>query len=617
MRFRPFELLTSDIKEEIRDLPLAAKVAICGPPASGKSALTSAIRLALTGRHPRGHNPSDLIELAANPDSGIRIRLQSADGTCEFIVPSGPKKPLWHWEGAIAAVPQDARGAMLPMDTIHEMVKMGTATAREAFIKRWGNGSDIPTPMGLDDEQTALWNDAKAAVASEFPPTEILAQLTSHLRKEKLAKGRMATALEKSLAGRKPGTGAERIPELEARLEKARAWERAATARSVRAEAEKRKVELTGQLQALQAEQTQAREAAEARSAGLLSALETQRARLLDLEHQLGEETQKLATGEYIVSQYARALEEVAQGKAPACIFCGGHTDLKATHDKFKARVDARRASQLEIHKATLEARQAAIRADEAVASARADAARAETQLADRIRAVSGALASETGKLEALQMSDVEEYQGPPAASVQYDLDTLRRVQAENAKLNTDTLTLRKLKKTQEALSVLEKEAARIQKETMAEIGTRAAAELNRWMTPWQVVLDADSGEWKVFGADGLPHGLDVMCGNEEALLKIAWAIAWAASSALPILLLDDKDMVGLHSEGLAQAFKMIGAAVDSGALAQAFVVWHDPSAVPEGWTTIIKGQPAKHVRERVIHATLDAGLAAAIQEGM
>src|SRR5687768_6330163 len=127
-RFRPFVRITHNVKEVVRDQALGPLTLVVGEEASYKTSTADAIKLALTGLHPIGKNPSDLIKLAANPEAGITVRLDSTEGSAEWrlkIDPRSGKPQRPHppqFEGALATLDDDERYCILPSLSVRELM---------------------------------------------------------------------------------------------------------------------------------------------------------------------------------------------------------------------------------------------------------------------------------------------------------------------------------------------------------------------------------------------------------------------------------------------------------------------------------------------------------------
>lgn len=618
-RFREFTSLTSTVKDEVRDLPLTKYTCVCGEEASGKTAIGDAIRFAILGRHNRAKNtPSELLKFAVDRSRGVLSRLEGPDGIAEWILPIDPatgaaKKPMPPtFEGRIRSIPPELRALIIPSDPVRELMSdaRGPTKLREAILRRWGTSIEkLPRAFALDAEQEVAWKDALSTITRKLQtadgdspsPDVVLSALSEHFRLAAGAKNRSISPIEKVVAEKRAviqraeatGTGAqsELLSQLEARLITASAWERGAADRTHREELQatwsglKRDHDaLVAVLLDLEVMMNTARDEAEphiqrARTeieSNYVGALVTARARL--------------AFGERLYEQHVAA----AKAGATECLLCASPTDVAKHARTFAERVALRRQEIDDLERRQSEARTSLATLERELSDAFSAIRQQRTQPERQLNEVCTQLAQTKGQLIEVERrleGAPSSYDGPRAEDLRKRIDGIRSLFDARIEVEREGLKLRALKAEYGVLKTLEREAMDMQKSVMSMVVDSASKDVSRFMSGGRVaLLDAESMEWTVVGKDGDAHPFGIMCGTEETNLVFAWSAAWTMQSPLRIMLLDDRDTVGLSRKGWVDLFDTCIEMGDRGDFSQVVIVMNRPELVPSSFMKILRG---------------------------
>lgn len=623
-----FTALTSNVKEVVKELPLGPLTAIVGEEGTYKSSLSIAMRLALTGRYePVGHNPSDLIALAADALVGIEVRLSGKSGLAEWRLKVDPEtgKPKKsvppHFEGEIGNLTEDERYCIVPTDSVRDLLKSarGDKKLREAFIRRFGGSiKEVVCPF-TDEEEDAkekkAWDagvdECKRKMDADASADTLLATLSEHFRKESGAKRREISPIEKFVEEKKRqlsqmemtgGIAPELLPELEEEYQAALAWENSEADRQAKKEAEE---DINGSdgLGGLKSEVEPARqELADAELATkqlkeeLKLQLETMHKRVADAYSDSIHATRAAATYATLADLY----REQEQKGLMKCRFCPNEFDsidpVIATRKLFEERAEARSSDAEKADEEYKLAKHAELTLESSVMQ-RISA----QELCERIAKEKFEDCVDTVESEEKNLADINARLAkcpktkPVKSSIELQTQLNAYKAATDARVATEreALRLRKLEKEYDLFKKLEGEAMVLQKAVMSRVARRASDEVSLGMTDGRRArLDAVSCEWYLTRKDGKEYGpFGALCGTEKTALMLGLVAAWTRGSPLRVAIFDDEDMVGLSTKGIADFYTQCEQLYDRGDFTQIVIVNNRPELVPTNgrWNVILR----------------------------
>lgn len=562
-----------------------------------KSALGSdAIRLALTGKHPIGPNPSDLIGLAGPEATELTATLANGEAAAKFSMPikdGKAKRPSVSALGPLATLDDSGREQLIPTLAFRDLISLGAARSREAIFRRFGGASAAPVPPGLTDAQTKLWN---AAVPASGDVADRLTAAAAHFRSEKLRLGREIKALEGTSPPAEAVAGVEQIATLReryrdaVRLEEARRAFRPITGLA-EAEAELARAAAVVAVKLGQLRETQAgvdvKKANLARLKAVLPAAKTEMERLRATAHAFEEASAPL------VGLTAAVRLFVGRGLA-LCPCCGtSGVDLVKSLGEMERFAESTKADLAAAKKA---AQDATLRVTELLSeseNAEIAVGRLEREIEVQGNSATRMLGEAEARYEALKnLPQAVEPPLPPRPStdIQAEIERLEQAGRPHESYDKARRRARELKEEQAATKALEQEAGAALVSLLQRTKISAEEAVNLYMPAgFQTSLTVDSTtcEWCVIGEDGRPHGRGAMSGAEEATLVIALALAWPPAGGPRYVVLDDRDLGLFSKETLEAVLTRLEGLQKDDAVTQVFVCWTRPEEIPASWTII------------------------------
>lgn len=607
---RHFTRLTSNIKGKV-DLKLEPCVAVVSDRnRAGKTAVLDSFRLALTGAHPVGSKLVDLAGLTVQgepPEAALTSRpAVNGDGfafealSAHFHFPAGMKTPAHTLSGGFEQIEPKY---LLPLSSIGELLSLGTAKAREELFKRFGVASNsTPTPIGLDESQTSLWN--QALNSSYGDAVDRLSAAGTWIRSKKVEASRTLKNLEETrtrLHHASPTTageaseGAEKV--IEEKLLRIRqfastiALREQAKAAGERLEAAITRYQALGQLmpddewRALMKERYDAWKVSE-QEEKLLTANQAlarieKTTRLYSLIHMLRERltgdglggcpvcmNPSVMNGAELANEIAGAVGEQKaleiQARAEVARIEESHRQTASGRTQEQAKWSAQRAQQEQVH---------------------ASCMREMRQCRDEFMRLRALVESAGGAEEPTENE----------AELRAQLVRLQAARIHATQVAQTKQQLAETKQIQEDLKAVESELVQALEALILTVKAAAEKAVNDWMPPnFKAVLALEDSEgksvcrWEVIGSDGRPHQRGAASGAEWAALTIALACAWSDGQPYRYLLLDDTDLSGFSPTNIHLYLKLVAQAVRDGRLTQALVAWSRPNEIPtEGWQVI------------------------------
>ena len=609
----PFTRLTANVKGSYTH-ELGPVTVFVGPNRRGKTARLDAIRLALSGQHSVGPHATNLWELAP-PDAGeLHASLTGPSGGLSFLMRTergkakkpGPPEPT----GLFRSFSVQDFARMFPMSEAG-LLEKGTTLTRENIFRRWGSVAAVPTPMGLNEAQLAVWKEEAAKVAAAFPradPAAQLAELGGALRRLKLRLGDQISTAAATLqnAGVPVTVQGELLPELQRDLKLAMAWEAGESFRA----------RLSGPLTQQNEQHNQKvatynaeravfdawREGRAAEGLRLRQGINNAAQQREDLRQQLVAEVELQHSGQHWKKAVDVAVAEAqaAGSRTAPCLLCSNpHFEPAAAAAQILPRILARQAS---VERVRLQLSQADANLREAEAAVRnweqpeAEKSRQLTARANELqRSYESLQAAMTECQKGLQMVTTGLPPGysrpadaPTSAQLRIEIQNIERARMAQHLLEEQARTKHELEEKRDRVKLLENEAEVLLTQCLQATEAGAVAAINRYMPRgFEVRLHLDRCEWQVVGRDGRPHGREVMSGSEFGALTVAFVCAYTEGAPARYLVLDDADLHPFDPENLRDFLQMLQAAVQEGQLTQVFLAWSRPAEIPPGCTII------------------------------
>jgi hypothetical protein len=631
IKLGPITYIEGTVKGFVQHRFHSRLVAFLGKNRRGKTAALDTIRISMTGKHPVGKHGTSFYELAPEGCEEFYALARGPNLESRFAVPLNkkgepslpPTKPtrgldLLKIEGLPDAETLFAR--MLPMQSWGKLVTLGSTLGREEIFRRFGQIDTVPVPMGLSDEQRALWAKGHDAVVAELarrkrkdPETlddaaAVLTDMSRWFRTETLSLGRQIRAakerIEKHRAEILPAVaGAEELPKLREELKKADAWERSAGLRTRKAQIEKEIEAYRAAVRPLNAEEEKRAEleaALDREDAAKVAAIAELKTQLTALDAELAENAFRLGGGLWYIREL-KVREEAGKaagtGIAP-CFVCSSPFKPRAvlardepTVKKRQKETDALVAKKTAVTRAIDDASgQLEVFREER----RRRALALERQKND-LKVAFGRLESARDENAAALAGVPDSYAGPTAVELRGQIKALEDAVAAQAALEAESAALKKLELDHFHMSTLEEETTGELARLLRRTSEAANAAVNRYITPGVVsLLNLDKAQWMVVGADGRPHSKKVISGLECGSLIPALACAWTEGAPGRFVLLDDEDLAGFDPENLALLLDALKRAVEADLLTQVFIAWSRPDEIPNDWgqKILIEGPP-------------------------
>jgi hypothetical protein len=608
-RIRPFTSLKTNVKVQT-EVPLGPLTLIVGEAESGKSAIgNDSVRLALTGKHKVGHNPSDLLQLALNPRAGLEVRMDGPDGAATWALKVGPdgkaKRPdAPDFTGALANLTEDERAHLLPTYSLSDFMQArGQKKVREALLRRWGGGIEaLQAPMGLLPVEKLAWEAACRAVENkveEKTSASILAGLSEVFRKSALERSRMVKPLMTEIERRKQELRnstrpSDMLPTLEQQLK--------AIQTKPLIERDRQEIERITNGRKASADRLELLREVAQKAQTTLDAAQREYDRV-EAEHaatvkELRALEDKVIAQQILVKACDRQIEE-GHSKCPLCTSPSIEIqDLKQRLVK-KIEVESEARARLKDKFGTSE--KTLLGARKALDDARFSLKTQLTQLENAEKAFRDLDSSTNDRLQQLDRSiklhekEVAKapalYPGSTEETLKGDIEAIKLSEQRRNELEGEVARLRGLEDEARMYGLLERQAIQMQKDVLAEIGQRASNEVSqRMLNGRRIEFDPVDCEWYIITEQGGRHPYGAFCGTQETAFKLAFARAWTANAPLRVAIFDDYDLIGLSQKGMQQFFTMCEQAVASGDLTQVIVVWNRPDEAPKStdWNSIL-----------------------------
>lgn len=539
-----FTHLKANIKAAT-ELELEPCTCIVGANTAGKSSVLDTIRLALTGKHPIGGHPSDLAQLAAepNPDK-IFASLTGPKGSVGWVMsfeegkPKKPKPP--RRTGIFETFTEATIQQCLVLDH-RTTLAFGAERMRRAVMTRFGELAAIRAPRGLNAAQQAAW-DRAAMQTDGGEPSEQLVALEKHFKTEARIFGDQAKTKENLLESMRAQTQDKSNPELLSQLLK----------RIDKLEQYQIANEKIDRAQRLQRNVSQLQDQID----------EQPRIDTAALDGEIGNLKQSIGIAESLLLLLKRAQTET-------CPCCGAtEFDPEALKQNVEERLSIRQneLSDAESRRKTLLAGQSVD-----VLTQQIDRAKVELSLLDDF----------VGR----QFEDTSEL-----PNLRQQVIALKHAELTRKNLAVEEANLHNLLDEQATAKLLGQQVSSMLRNYLQTVQAKAEEAVNKFMpSGFRATLHlADNAcEWKMVGADGRPHSAGAYSGSEGGSLLIAMAQAWAEGAPYRLVLLDDVDLGVFDPKNLRNVFAKFKESVEAGHLDQVVMVWNRPDEVPPDWHKI------------------------------
>lgn len=563
MAVGPFTWYHGTIKREF-NIELADLTVVSGNNQSGKSAIATGIRLALTGSAPKLGKTAQM-HARLIPHGAVRAQaeLQGPDGSAEYLLnrtATGGFTASSLFTGRLQSL-FDQREDIIVSDTASLLLAGKTARGREELVRRFGqsDADALACPPGLLPDQVSIWVESIDVVKRELKVAsapEILGGMTAWCRTAAAAARKSAAAVGLELKGltsakTRPLTGATRA-QLEDELA---AW----------------------RLYDSQSAKRAAVQTASAAAQTILTVdLPRVRAQIVELEGQLIAQHpvdearaawQRVAT---LVSLAEIQLKEARSG----CPFCG-HDD----HDLVKW------SKRLEVLVPIRDKRRRLL--DDAEVNLQ----RAETVA--RLREQEAALLKELAEHQVTTKTELAPKPPRSADQAREDLSRIDTAVALAAKAKDLQLAIREFERRGENISVVSDQIATRQLELISAARGAALDQVNRFMPPGlRAALEVTDTAvlWGVQpDGEAEPSWAGSGSGYEEGCLVAALGAA-TAQTPLRLVVLDDDYLGAFDASKILDFMAVLQRAVRSGSITQALLFWNRPHELIEarGWRHVI-----------------------------
>lgn len=525
-------------------MPLAPCTVITGASRVGKTSVLDTIRLALTGKHPVGSSPSDLMELAPDGAEQVFAELIGPMGSVSWrmdIVEGKPKRSRGvACQGAFSDLSDEQLASILVLD--HGQVDgFGAERMRRAVMERFGEVDAVKAPPGLDARQTKVWDEVEAR-CTEDDPARKLVSMQKAFKAGAAERGAAAKVKQEAIAQLRAHTanvgGEDILHLLEEQLVRAEALEQAQAA-------------YDRQKQKLDALKNQPRAPAPEVSVEAL-------------QEALRESRQELTRASTVVSLLERA-------QSDECPCCGSvAADVSDVLEKTRAREAAEQARvadlQTQLNSAEHQQRQY----------------EAYLEVERQVEALESELSG--GRPEG---------RGLTAADLRDKVRQVRDAQGSHSRLQFEESALQTLLDAQAVYKLLEQRCSVMFNDYLRQVATSAAATVNKYMPPGfetELRVTDKVCQWRMVGRDRRSHKTGAYSGSEGGTLAVARALAWAESAPYRLVMQDDVDL-GVHPPNqLASVLNTLSQSVQDGLIDQVVIVWNRPHEVPGNWHIVNLG---------------------------
>lgn len=608
-RIRPFTSLKTNVKVQA-EVPLGPLTLIVGEAESGKSAIgNDSVRLALTGKHKVGHNPSDLLQLALNPRTGLEVRMDGPDGAATWTLKVGPdgkaKRPdAPDFTGALANLTEEERAHLLPTYSLSDFMQArGQKKVREALLRRWGGGIEaLQPPMGLLPVEKLAWDAACRAVENkveEKTSASILAGLSEVFRKSALERSRMVKPLMTEIERRKQELRnstrpSDMLPTLEQQLK--------AVQTKPLIEREKQEIERISNGRTASADRLEVLREVARKAQVALDAAQAEYDRV-EAEHtttlkELRALEDKVIAQQILVKACDRQIEE-GHSKCPLCT--SPSIDVQDLKQRLVKKIEVESEARARLKDRFGTSEKTLLTARKNLDDARFSLKTQSAQLENAEKAFRDLDSSTNDRIQQLERSiklhekEVAKapalYPGSTEETLRADIEAIKLSEQRRNELESEVARLRGLEDEARMYGLLERQAIQMQKDVLTEIGQRASNEVSqRMLNGRRIEFDPVDCEWYIITEQGGRHPYGAFCGTQETAFKLAFARAWTANAPLRVAIFDDYDLIGLSQKGMQQFFTMCEQAVASGDLTQVIVVWNRPDEAPKStdWNSIL-----------------------------
>ena len=582
-----FTILRGNVKAQRSEVTLTPKTVITGPNKAGKTSHLSAIELALTAKH-KGTNrrqPGKYLNLTK--DEHLSAELEGDGISAILSVRPDARGKVGVSHEVLGFPDTEALEDLFPGESY---VAMGGDKMRELMFRRFAAIKGRPRPKVMDETLTTVWDEA-ASKTKTTDPAEFLAEIDKILDRTKRdynAQIKYLTSKVKETQAflAEAGAGHELLPQLEAQLVEAKAFERAA---NVRTQLDIRR----GQLAAVDTKIEQAEATLKAAKSAADRAKAAQAGKVTQIKA-LEEQAVLLKDGRADLIQKVNRMEALldflhAADKAgiKSCIACGSDHEPKI--EAWEKRLAARQAELTE----SMEKSHRIKERTQGLLKELQDVLRAnstdqiERELSQH-HAQRNSVAMQIKTLED-SLGQLLEYEGPSAAELTVTVRNAREAKEKSERLEEMMVEADHLKRLSDSAKHLQKAAKELQSQVLVSLKTSAESKVNEYMVDGFVATyDLERNTWMVIGTDGRPHDKTTLCGAELTALESALTRTFLEDQPFKIVLLDrDRDLTGFSAENFQKLCDRYSDLVDQGLLDQVIMTWINPDEVPDNWSKI------------------------------
>lgn len=550
---RPFTQLRTNVKGAA-SLDLAPCTCIVGDNLKGKTSILDTIRLAVTGKHPVGANPRDLVELLPAGAEQLYAELRGPDGAFLWSMDApggrGRRSKGVNCLGAFEEWDDAQRAAVLVLDHGSTSAGFGPERMRRAIMTRYGTLQEVTPPRGLNEAQQKLWDQALSETSAVSSPADQLVAMHKWFKSTSKQAGDVAKSKEKTAGALQPSTedvgGVDVEAQLRAQLKRARAYAEAVADRPPLADIVRELEDVTAEVTRLE-------------QVDLLG----KRSELEELTTRRSELTKALTRGKAL----AMLLERADDSVCPCCASTG--VDVSVIRDELSGRIDERERESMEL--------------DNAI-----------SRLTQELRDTPLVQANNRkNKLEELRDSEPPTYRGPSIEMLESQLTKIQVARDAKQRVRQLTDDVQRLLDKQATAKLLEQQVSQLLIDYLQQVREQAESEVNEFMpSDFRASLKITDTvcQWRMYGVDQRTHKAGAYSGSEGGCLAIARAQAWGRSTPFKLALQDDYDLGVYDAKNLREVFGKFKQSVEAGLLTQAVLAWNRPHEVPDDWHIIHLG---------------------------